>query len=84
MIFLNNDYIIYRNDVGEEMYFILSGRVHILSINELKILNKLDSGFFGEIAVIFDSPKRTRSVVSDKLCQVTMIFNDIYTFLKNE
>lgn len=30
-LFLQNDYVIYKNDIGEEMYFIINGTVVILS-----------------------------------------------------
>ena len=28
--FLDNDYIIYKNDIGEEMYFIITGEAAVL------------------------------------------------------
>jgi len=33
-IFLPGDYIIYKNDFGEEMYFIVEGRVYIIAADK--------------------------------------------------
>lgn len=70
MIFLKNDYIIYRKDIGEEMYFIVKGKVSIVSATELRIFKDLDRGIFGEIAVISNNPRRTRSVIASELTLV--------------
>lgn len=34
MVYLHNDYIIYKNDIGSEMYFLVNGQVKVLSENE--------------------------------------------------
>ena len=44
-----NDYIIYKDDIGEEMYFIIEGLVNILSPSEDKIITTLtDGNYFGK------------------------------------
>ena len=40
-IFLENDYIVFKGDIGEEMYFNVNGEVDILSKNEETVLKSL-------------------------------------------
>ena len=55
-IYLPNDYIIYKNDVGEEMFFIILGSVNVLASDNQKILKTLKKGeFFGEVALLTSS-----------------------------
>lgn len=55
-IYLPNDYIIYKNDVGEEMFFIILGSVNVLASDNYKILKTLKKGeFFGEVALLTSS-----------------------------
>ena len=66
-IYLPNDYIIYKNDIGEEMYFIILGSVNILSSDNNKIVKILGKGdYVGEVALLFDA-KRICSVVANSL-----------------
>jgi voltage-gated potassium channel len=66
-VYLPGDYILYQNDVGEEMYFIVIGNVDIIAQNSEKVLKTLEKGeYFGELALIYDT-KRNNSVVSKTL-----------------
>ena len=66
-IYLPNEYVIYKNDIGEEMYFITVGSVDILSPDNNKIVKVLQKGeYFGEMALLNDS-KRMCSVISNCL-----------------
>ena len=66
-IYLPNDYIIYKNDIGEEMYFIILGTVDILSSDNKKVVKTLRKGdYVGEVALLFDM-KRMCSVVASSL-----------------
>lgn len=66
-IYLPNDYIIYKNDVGEEMYFIILGSVDILSPDGTKVIKTLGKGdYVGEVALLFDV-KRMCSVIARTL-----------------
>lgn len=61
-IFLPDDYIINKGEVGEEMYFIMKGEVLIIASDKQTIVAKLKKGqYFGEIAIYF-STKRTSYV----------------------
>lgn len=72
--YLPGDYIIVRNDVGEEMYFIIEGTVNIMNEREDEVIATLESSdFFGEIALFLDSPKRICSVISNTFCEVFIL-----------
>jgi CRP-like cAMP-binding protein len=53
-IYLPGDFIIYKGDIGEEMYFIAEGTVRSLSDDD-KTINKSQykGTFFGETAILF-------------------------------
>src|SRR5688572_23512500 len=62
--------IIYKNDLGREMYFIVEGTVHMLSPNEKQIIAELDQGSYcGEFAV-YTTTKRMSSFVASTFCLV--------------
>ena len=55
VIYLPGDYIIYKGDVGEEMYFIAEGSVFLLSEDKQNVMNRLSKGgFFGETAIFIE------------------------------
>ena len=73
-IFLANDYIVYKDDIGDEMFFITTGRVNVLSTNEERVLVSLGSGYyFGEIALFTSGSKRMCSVVAEKVSQLYIL-----------
>lgn len=70
-LFLKDDYIIFKDDIGEEMYFIISGSVYILASNDETVVATLDKtkkGFFGEVAILAENSKRMCSVVAQSVC----------------
>ena len=80
-IYLPNDYIIYKNDVGEEMYFIILGSVNVLSPDSNKVIKTLAKGdYVGEVALLNDA-KRLCSVIAKTLSLLYMLgkqeFRDI-------
>ena len=53
-IFLPEDYIINKGELGEEMYFIVQGSVAILAGDKQTVVARLGKGsYFGEIAIFF-------------------------------
>jgi len=44
VIFLPGDYIIYKGDYGDEMYFIAEGSVYILSQDKQTVITTLGKG----------------------------------------
>lgn len=47
------------------MYFLVDGSVDVLSENEQGVIANLDNGIFGEIALLSENCKRTRSVIAN-------------------
>ena len=80
-IYLPNDYIILKDDVGEEIFFIVEGAVDIMAGNERSVVWKLDTGaFFGEIALL-NASKRMCSVVANTLSAVYVLKKDNFDSL---
>ena len=77
-IYLKDDFIIYKNDSGHEMYFILIGSVNILAQDNQKILKTLKKGeFFGELALVNDT-KRMCSVVASKPSLIYSLKKEVF------
>lgn len=73
VIFLPGDYIIYKGDVGEEMYFIAEGSVYILSHDKQTVIVTLNKGaYFGEIAILLEC-KRTTYVQAETFCIINIL-----------
>jgi hypothetical protein len=71
VIFMPDTYIVIKDEIGEEMFFIAEGSVNVLTSDRKKItLNK--GAFFGEIA-IFLNTKRTTFVKSASYCSIFML-----------
>eukprot|EP00002_Diphylleia_rotans_P025219 TRINITY_DN4986_c0_g1_i6.p1 TRINITY_DN4986_c0_g1~~TRINITY_DN4986_c0_g1_i6.p1 ORF type:complete len:1636 (+),score=306.35 TRINITY_DN4986_c0_g1_i6:100-5007(+) len=68
---LPGEYVIRQGEIGQEMYFIVSGQVQIST--DGKHIATLSSGaYFGEISLIF-SQKRTASVIAEEYCELLML-----------
>jgi len=73
VIFLPGDYIIYKDDIGEEMYFIVEGKVFIIAADKHTVLNTLSTGrFFGEIAIFLET-KRISYVQAETFCIISIL-----------
>lgn len=83
VLFLPNDYIIYKGDIGEEMYFLIEGQVQVLGPDEFTVLTTLNDGdYFGEIALFTKSAKRMCSVISKTFCKLYMLKKaDLFSIL---
>ena len=63
-IFLPLDYVIYKDDMGDEMYFLVEGKVHVLSEDNSRVAAVLEKGsFFGEMALLYEC-RRMCSVIA--------------------
>ena len=75
-LYLKDDYIIQKDDIGEEMFFIVKGSVKIMAEDEKTILKILGEGkYFGEIALT-SSKRRTASVIADSTCVLYILRKD--------
>jgi voltage-gated potassium channel len=55
VVYTPGDYIFKKGDRGSEMYFLIKGKLNVITGDESKILNTLSDGdFFGELALIKD------------------------------
>lgn len=71
--YLPHDYLIYQDDIGEEMYFIIEGIVIVLDPDGKKIRTKLTKGnYVGEMALL-SSARRVCSVVAATFCFVYIL-----------
>ncbi len=76
LIFTPGEYVFKEGDKGNEMYFIIRGKLEVISIDENKVKNTLSDGdFFGEIA-LFKKINRTASVRA-------VTYSDLYTLEKD-
>ena len=74
VVYMPGDYIIIRNDIGEEMFFIIEGEVNVLTVREDETLATLKSGeYFGEIALFLHTPKRMCSVIAGTYCELYVL-----------
>lgn len=82
-IFFPHDYVIYKNDIGEDMYFIVEGSVDVLSSNGKVVVKTLEKGsYIGELALVTNS-QRACSVVANCLCMMYSLHkNDFENILK--
>jgi len=73
VIYMPGDYIIYKDQIGEEMYFIVEGQVQIIAADKQTVLKTLSKGnYFGEIA-IFMHTKRISYVQAKEFCVVSVL-----------
>ena len=62
-IYLPHDYIIYQDDIGEEMYFIVEGNIDVLAPGGDKVLIELRKGdYLGESALVQESRSQFTAV----------------------
>ena len=75
VVYTPGDYIFKKGDRGSEMYFLIKGKLKVLTGDENKVLNTLSSGdFFGELA-LFKDEIRMATVQA-------VTYSDIYTLDK--
>ena len=67
-IFLPNQKIVAEGDVGTCMYFIAKGFCQV-KVNGLYVRNLKEGDFFGEIAMLLQSSRRTATVKSAFYCE---------------
>lgn len=83
MIYVPGDDIVKVGTLGQEMYFISRGKCEVLSENGLRVATIHEGGFFGEIALLFDS-KRTATVRAITYCDTFVLAKgDLDTLLES-
>ena len=60
--YLRNEYIVRKDDVSDEIFFIANGKVEVVSEDGSTVFDTLSAGeVFGEVGVVYNVP-RTASV----------------------
>jgi CRP-like cAMP-binding protein len=66
--YLPSDYVIYKDDIGEEMYFIVEGVVNVMTPDCRKVVKELGKGsYVGEISLMTEE-RRMCSVIAKTFC----------------
>ena len=74
-VYMPKDYIIKKGETGDEMYFISHGDVQVVAEDGQTVYATLSDGaFFGEMALVMDSPRSASIRAVD--------FTDVYTLDK--
>ncbi|ORZ33163.1 cyclic nucleotide-binding-like protein, partial [Catenaria anguillulae PL171] len=75
VLFLPNEYVVKKGDIGSEMFFLHAGRVDVVSEDGKQVFATMQEGsFFGEIALFLSRP-RTASIRA-------ATYTDIYVLSK--
>ncbi len=83
VVYTPGDYIFKEGDQGNEMYFVIKGKLKILSGDENKILNTLSDGdFFGELA-LFRDEIRMATVQAATYCDVYTLNKEVFEHVLN-
>jgi voltage-gated potassium channel len=64
IIYIPGEYVFKERDYGNEMYFVIRGKLTVIS-GQKEISTLTDGDFFGEIALFSENKKRTASVISE-------------------
>lgn len=72
-----NEYVFKEGDTGNEMYFVIKGRLNVITSGE--IISALDDGdFFGEIALFSENKRRTASVKSESYSDLYRLDKELF------
>lgn len=78
VVFTPGDTIVYKGDIGFDMFFISKGSVDVVSEDESIVYATLTTGqFFGEIALLFSSP-RTATIKAREYCDMYRLKKEIF------
>lgn len=77
-VFTPGDLIVRKGEIGDEMYFINRGTVEVVSADQKEIFATLtDGNFFGEIALITNSP-RNATIRAVDYCDLYTLDRDVF------
>jgi hypothetical protein len=80
LIFIPGDYVFKEGDKGNEMFFVIRGKLEVISESETKTKNTLSDGdFFGEIA-LFKNINRTASVKAVTYSDLYVLDKDVFDY----
>jgi hypothetical protein len=80
LIFIPGDYVFKEGDKGNEMFFVIRGKLEVISELETKTKNTISDGdFFGEIA-LFKNINRTASVRALTYSDLYVLDKDVFDY----
>jgi CRP-like cAMP-binding protein len=69
IVCLPNFFIVRKGEIGTDMFFVSRGELNVVTDDGNVVFTFRDGGFFGEIALLFDT-KRTATIVSRTYCDM--------------
>jgi CRP-like cAMP-binding protein len=69
IVCLPNFFIVRKGEIGTDMFFVSRGELNVVTDDGHVVFTFRDGGFFGEIALLFDT-KRTATIVSRTYCDM--------------
>ncbi|KAI8827808.1 cyclic nucleotide-binding-like protein [Chytriomyces cf. hyalinus JEL632] len=75
--FVPGDIIIFQGEIGNDMYFMLSGSVSVI-VGENRVSSLNEGSFFGEVALIANIP-RTATIQAERYCMLYKLTRDAFT-----
>jgi len=83
VVYTPGDYIFKQGDRGNEMYFLIKGKLKVLTGDENKVLNTLSDGdFFGELA-LFRNEIRMATIQAVTYCDVYTLNKKVFEHVLN-
>jgi len=83
VVYTPGDYIFKEGDRGNEMYFLIKGKLKVLTGDESKVLNTLiDGDFFGELA-LFGNEIRMATVQAITYCDIYTLNKEVFEHVLN-
>ncbi len=83
VVYTPGDYIFKSGDRGNEMFFLIKGKLKVLTGDESKVLNTLSDGdFFGELA-LFRNEIRMATVQAASYCDIYILNKEVFEHVLN-
>jgi Cyclic nucleotide-binding domain/Ion transport protein len=80
LVFTPGEYVFKEGDKGNEMYFVIRGRLEVVENNNTKVRNILKDGdFFGEIA-LFKNINRTAGIRAVTYSDLYILEKDVFNY----
>ena len=80
VVFTPGEYIFRKGDKGNEMFFVIQGKLEVISVDETKLKNSLSDGdFFGEIA-LFKNINRTASIRAITYSDLYILDKEVFDY----
>ena len=79
-VFMPEDLIIKKGEIGDRMYFVSKGYAELLDENDQALASFSTGSYFGEMALVLDQP-RAASIVAREYCDVYFLSKETFSFL---